>query len=83
MLQGGETLIPGMKMLIDRAADLGVENVVIGMPHRGEHGTRVRCIAGGGLCGHGGRGAMRTWQEGKSISDSAQGRVMRLWGHGG
>ena len=37
-LEGGETLIPGMKMLIDRAADLGVENVVIGMPHRGERG---------------------------------------------
>ena len=35
-LEGGETLIPGMKMLIDRGADLGVENVVIGMPHRGE-----------------------------------------------
>lgn len=34
-LEGGETLIPGMKILIDRAADLGVENVVIGMPHRG------------------------------------------------
>ncbi len=35
-LEGGETLIPGMKQLIDRAADLGVESVVIGMPHRGE-----------------------------------------------
>lgn len=34
-LEGGETLIPGMKQLIDRAADMGVENVVIGMPHRG------------------------------------------------
>ena len=40
-LEGGETLIPGMKMLIDRGADLGVENVVIGMPHRGECGVRV------------------------------------------
>eukprot|EP00898_Chlorokybus_atmophyticus_P002539 jgi/Chlat1/3286/Chrsp22S03535 len=34
-LEGGETLIPGMKALIDRSADLGVESVVIGMPHRG------------------------------------------------
>ena len=38
-LEGGETLIPGMKILIDRAADLGVENVVIGMPHRGERAS--------------------------------------------
>lgn len=34
-LEGAESLIPGMKALIDTAADLGVENVVIGMPHRG------------------------------------------------
>lgn len=34
-LEGCETLIPGMKELIDRAADTGVENIVIGMPHRG------------------------------------------------
>ena len=34
-LEGCETLIPGMKALIDRAADQGVDNVVMGMPHRG------------------------------------------------
>lgn len=34
-LEGAESLIPGMKALIDRAADMGVENIVIGMPHRG------------------------------------------------
>lgn len=34
-LEGCETLIPGMKALIDRAADEGVETVVFGMPHRG------------------------------------------------
>eukprot|EP01135_Chromosphaera_perkinsii_P007575 Nk52_evm31s914 gene=Nk52_evmTU31s914 len=34
-LEGCESLIPGMKSLIDLGADLGVENVVIGMPHRG------------------------------------------------
>lgn len=34
-LEGGETLIPGMKEMFDRAADLGVESIVIGMSHRG------------------------------------------------
>lgn len=34
-LDGGETLIPGMKALIDRSAELGVESIVIGMAHRG------------------------------------------------
>lgn len=34
-LEGCEALIPGMKALIDRSADLGVESIVIGMPHRG------------------------------------------------
>ncbi|GFQ08436.1 2-oxoglutarate dehydrogenase mitochondrial [Phtheirospermum japonicum] len=30
-----ETLIPGMKEMFDRSADLGVESIVIGMSHRG------------------------------------------------
>jgi 2-oxoglutarate dehydrogenase E1 component len=34
-LEGAETLIPGMKELIDRAAELEVDSIVIGMPHRG------------------------------------------------
>ncbi|KAF2570117.1 hypothetical protein F2Q70_00002283 [Brassica cretica] len=34
-LEGGESLIPGMKEMFDRAADLGVESIVIGMSHRG------------------------------------------------
>ncbi|KAL1295658.1 hypothetical protein HN51_056512 [Arachis hypogaea] len=34
-LEGGETLIPGMKEMFDRAADLGVESIVMGMAHRG------------------------------------------------
>lgn len=34
-LEGGESLIPGMKALIDRSVDYGVKDVVIGMPHRG------------------------------------------------
>ncbi|CAN4090118.1 unnamed protein product [Withania somnifera] len=34
-LEGCETLIPGMKEMFDRSADMGVESIVIGMPHRG------------------------------------------------
>jgi multifunctional 2-oxoglutarate metabolism enzyme len=34
-LEGGDTMIPAMSALIDRAAESGVERVVIGMAHRG------------------------------------------------
>ncbi|KAK9823376.1 hypothetical protein WJX72_002327 [[Myrmecia] bisecta] len=34
-LEGAESLIPGMKALIDRSADSGVQEICIGMPHRG------------------------------------------------
>jgi 2-oxoglutarate dehydrogenase E1 component len=34
-LEGGESLIPGMKALIDRSVDYGCKDIVIGMPHRG------------------------------------------------
>jgi len=34
-LEGGESLIPCLKSVIDEATSLGVESVVIGMPHRG------------------------------------------------
>ncbi|WPH00252.1 2-oxoglutarate dehydrogenase, mitochondrial [Acrodontium crateriforme] len=34
-LEGGESLIPGMKALIDRSVEYGVKDIVIGMPHRG------------------------------------------------
>ncbi|KAH9891557.1 thiamine diphosphate-binding protein [Cubamyces lactineus] len=34
-LEGGESLIPGMKALIDRSVEHGVQNITIGMPHRG------------------------------------------------
>lgn len=33
--QGCESLIPGMKALIDRGTELGVDSIVMGMPHRG------------------------------------------------
>lgn len=34
-LEGCETLIPGMKAMIDRSVDHNVNNIVLGMPHRG------------------------------------------------
>ncbi|CAN6597097.1 2-oxoglutarate dehydrogenase, mitochondrial [Trichomonascus vanleenenianus] len=34
-LEGCETMVPGMKSLIDQSVELGVEDIVIGMPHRG------------------------------------------------
>ena len=34
-LQGGETLIPGLQAIIDHGSDLGMEEFMIGMPHRG------------------------------------------------
>eukprot|EP00743_Colponemidia_sp_Colp-15_P001287 GILK01001410.1.p1 GENE.GILK01001410.1~~GILK01001410.1.p1 ORF type:complete len:1010 (+),score=194.22 GILK01001410.1:51-3080(+) len=34
-VEGCESFITGMKAIIDQGVDLGVENIVIGMPHRG------------------------------------------------
>uniref|UniRef100_A0A0A9XM16 2-oxoglutarate dehydrogenase complex component E1 n=1 Tax=Lygus hesperus TaxID=30085 RepID=A0A0A9XM16_LYGHE len=34
-LEGAEILIPAMKQIIDKSTDLGVESIVMGMPHRG------------------------------------------------
>lgn len=34
-LEGAETLVPGMKALIDRSVDYGIKDIVMGMPHRG------------------------------------------------
>ena len=34
-LQGGETLIPGLDAIIERGSEMGIEEFVIGMPHRG------------------------------------------------
>ena len=38
-LDGGESLIPGMHAMVETACKYGVENVVIGMPHRGRFVT--------------------------------------------
>ena len=34
-LEGCESLVPGFKEAIDKAAEMGVEAITIGMPHRG------------------------------------------------
>ena len=34
-LEGGESVIPGLKCMVDRGSELGIESFVIGMPHRG------------------------------------------------
>ena len=34
-LDGGETVIPGLKAMVDRGSELGLECFVFGMPHRG------------------------------------------------
>lgn len=34
-LEGCESLIPGMKAMIDRSVDMGINSIVMGMPHRG------------------------------------------------
>ncbi|XP_017344888.1 2-oxoglutarate dehydrogenase complex component E1 isoform X1 [Ictalurus punctatus] len=34
-LEGCEALIPALKTIIDKSSDKGVENVILGMPHRG------------------------------------------------
>ncbi|CDK28456.1 unnamed protein product [Kuraishia capsulata CBS 1993] len=34
-MEGAESVVPGMKSLIDTSVDLGIEDIIIGMPHRG------------------------------------------------
>lgn len=34
-LEGGESVIPGLKCMVDRGSELGIESFVFGMPHRG------------------------------------------------
>lgn len=34
-LEGGESCIPGLKCMVDRGSELGIESFVFGMPHRG------------------------------------------------
>jgi len=43
-LDGGESLVPAMEQIIKRGGNLGVQDIVIGMPHRG----RLSVLANGG-----------------------------------
>ncbi|NLY93002.1 MAG: 2-oxoglutarate dehydrogenase E1 component [Myxococcales bacterium] len=43
-LEGGESVIPMLDMLIERSADLGVEEIVIGMAHRGRLNVMVNVL---------------------------------------
>ncbi|MBL1436973.1 MAG: 2-oxoglutarate dehydrogenase E1 component [Rhodobacteraceae bacterium] len=44
-LDGGESLIPAMEQIIKRGGALGVEQIVIGMPHRGRLSVLVNVMA--------------------------------------
>lgn len=43
-LEGAESLIPGLKFMIDRSTELGVNSMVLGMPHRGRLNTLVNVV---------------------------------------
>ncbi|TVU31254.1 hypothetical protein EJB05_22935, partial [Eragrostis curvula] len=43
-LDGAETLVPGMEALLDAAAELGVESVVIGTSHRGRLNVQANVL---------------------------------------
>lgn len=34
-VEGCEVLVPAMKTIIDKSSELGVESIIMGMPHRG------------------------------------------------
>jgi len=43
-IDGGEAVIPGLQALVDKAADLGCEEFVVGMPHRGRLNVLVNVL---------------------------------------
>ncbi|MGR3503041.1 2-oxoglutarate dehydrogenase E1 component [Pseudaestuariivita sp.] len=43
-LDGGESLIPAMEQIIKRGGNLGVEEIVVGMPHRGRLSVLVNVM---------------------------------------
>src|SRR5690606_13076265 len=43
-LEGAESVIPMLELMMDRAADLGVEEIVIGMAHRGRLNVMVNFL---------------------------------------
>jgi 2-oxoglutarate dehydrogenase E1 component len=40
-IEGCEAFVPGLKFLVDKAAENGAKTFIIGMPHRG----RLNCLA--------------------------------------
>ncbi|MBY4894897.1 2-oxoglutarate dehydrogenase E1 component [Rhodobacteraceae bacterium N5(2021)] len=44
-LDGGESLIPAMEQIIKRGGQLGIEEIVIGMPHRGRLSVLANVMA--------------------------------------
>ena len=63
-LEGCETLIPGMKAMIDHAADLGVETVCVGMPHRGGDTHFQACCVPARAAGQSANGWYVFWRAG-------------------
>jgi 2-oxoglutarate dehydrogenase E1 component len=43
-LDGGESMIPGVEQVLKRGGQLGIKDVVIGMPHRGRLNTLVHIM---------------------------------------
>ncbi len=43
-LDGGEAMIPGIEQILKRGGQLGIRDVVIGMPHRGRLNTLVHVL---------------------------------------
>ena len=38
-LEGGDSCIPGLKCMVDRGSELGIESFAFGMPHRSGYRT--------------------------------------------
>jgi hypothetical protein len=36
-LEGCEVMIPALKTIIDKSSEMGIENIILGMPHRSSH----------------------------------------------
>ncbi|MCF6305682.1 MAG: 2-oxoglutarate dehydrogenase E1 component [Rhodobacteraceae bacterium] len=66
-LDGGESLIPAMEQIIKRGGALGVEEIIIGMPHRG----RLSVLAN--VMGKPYRAIFNEFQGGSSKPDSVEG----------
>ncbi len=66
-LDGAESLIPAMEQIIKRGGNLGVEEIIIGMPHRG----RLSVLAN--VMGKPYRAIFNEFQGGSSKPDSVEG----------